>query len=62
MRGETEIDIILADFGLAVQATTDSTRWGSPGYIAPEVFSKSYTNKVDMFSAGVVLYIMLSGI
>jgi len=34
---------------------------GSPYYIAPEVFQQRYDNKCDMWSMGVVLYILLSG-
>ena len=38
-----------------------STMSGSPYYIAPEVFLQSYSPKIDIWSMGVVLYIMLSG-
>lgn len=34
---------------------------GSPFYMAPEVFEKSYTEKCDIWSAGIILFILLIG-
>ena len=51
----------IADFGLAtiINKHLKKTPCGSPGYIAPEIFKKiGYDNKVDMFSLGVILFIM----
>lgn len=54
----------VADFGLAAKVKTETLtlRCGSPGYVAPEILkNKQYGYKVDVFSLGVILYIILSG-
>jgi len=58
----------VGDFGMATFVGVDGQvrgRCGTPGYVAPEIFSAGsyggYGNKVDVFSAGVTLYVMLCG-
>jgi len=61
--GDKEI-IKVADFGLSKNFGEEKmmTSCGSPGYVAPEVLeSESYDKAVDMWSIGVILYILLVG-
>jgi len=57
--------IKMIDFGLSKDFGEGTgnmkTMSGSPYYIAPEVFLQNYNAKIDIWSLGVVLYIMLSG-
>ncbi|GLU21034.1 hypothetical protein SLE2022_371990 [Rubroshorea leprosula] len=56
--------IKLADFGLATYIKPGQSLLGtvgSPFYIAPEVLAGGYNQAADVWSAGVILYILLSG-
>ena len=63
-KDDTEISI--ADFGLASKLSHPDAklflRCGSPGYVAPELLrDEGYNCSYDVFSAGVILYVMLTG-
>jgi serine/threonine protein kinase len=55
--------LVIADFGLARMLAVDEQvtdqPWGTPGYTAPEVFTKgTYSWGADVWSLGIVLYEM----
>ncbi|KAK6589771.1 calmodulin-domain kinase 1 [Cryptosporidium xiaoi] len=61
---ERDCDIKIIDFGLSTffqQNTKMKDRIGTAYYIAPEVLRGTYDEKCDIWSAGVILYILLSG-
>lgn len=62
---DNDYDLRIADFGLASfikDGELLKLRCGSPGYVGPEILENvGYDKKVDIFSAGVILYVLLSG-
>jgi serine/threonine protein kinase len=60
-----DAELRLIDFGCATMDSSPgikhTTFSGTPFYISPEVFQKEYTTKTDVFSVGVVLYVLIAG-
>lgn len=64
-RQDNDTEIVIADFGLASKINEGEVLkqvCGTPGYTAPEMLlNEGYTTKADVFSAGVILYSLLTG-
>ncbi len=65
---ETNLNVKLADFGMAGFICHDDKlrgRCGTPGYVAPDILeakvNEGYDINVDIFSIGVVAYVLLCG-
>jgi len=61
-----EAPLKIIDFGLAKKFKTEGTnslqtRAGTPYYVAPEVMEGKYSNHCDVWSLGVIMYVLLSG-
>jgi len=59
-----DAELKIADFGFAkfIGDGVLSTPCGSPAYVAPEIVrEEEYTKAVDMWSVGVIIYILLCG-
>lgn len=65
MSRSNDRDIKIADFGFAKRVTSEQcllTQCGTPGYVAPEILhGVAYGTKADMWSLGVITYILLGG-
>jgi len=57
-------ELKVIDFGLSRTFSPDKKmcqKLGTPYYIAPEVLNKKYDEKCDIWSAGVILHMLLTG-
>lgn len=58
-------DAVLVDFGIAKEflpdGTTTAFRTGSPGYAAPEQYSRGTSERSDIYGLGATLYNLLTG-
>ena len=64
--GEDLYDVKLIDFGISkifnkLEKNNDSKIRGSLNYIAPEVLQNNFNEKCDIWSCGVILYILVIG-
>ena len=70
-KGDLEdVEVKIVDFGLAAYCEEEEylfKKCGTPGYVAPEIIRSSrkdnvkFTPKVDVFSAGVIFYVLFLG-
>ena len=57
-------NVRLVDFGLSKQRNSNKGHTeiaGTPYYMAPEVIGGKYKEKADIWSLGVLLYVLMSG-
>ncbi|MGH2497334.1 MAG: serine/threonine protein kinase [Ktedonobacteraceae bacterium] len=58
-------DAVLVDFGIAKEFVPDGTttafRTGSPGYAAPEQYSRGTSTRSDVYGLGATMYSLLTG-
>ena len=62
--GGKDLEIKICDFGASAFFDTDQKlagMFGSIYYIAPEVFDEVYSEKCDVWSCGVIMYMLLCG-
>lgn len=62
---EHDLLVKATDFGLSIRHRSDEpplkSRSGTPAYMAPEVIRQAYTEKADIWSAGIMMYQLLTG-
>ena len=61
---QQDAEVILADFSLATKALSTNVLkdfCGTISYMAPELFQNNYTRMCDLWSCGVLMFIMITG-
>ena len=62
---DTNLNLKIIDFGGAMKMkykiNKENRKVGTVSYMSPETFEGIYSEKVDVWSCGVVLYVLLSG-
>lgn len=64
VRGSKRSEIKLIDFGLSKyfsDETQMTTKLGTPYYVSPEVLDGKYDKACDMWSVGVIAFVLLAG-
>lgn len=62
--GEDKLNLKIIDFGTSRKIMLNEklqTRMGTPYYIAPEVLNRNYDKKCDIWSLGIIMYILFCG-
>jgi serine/threonine protein kinase len=62
--GRKQINVKLIDFGISCRIQPHQRLnkfFGTPYYMAPEVIKRDYTEKCDLWSCGVILYVVMCG-
>lgn len=62
VRPDDVTDIRIVDFGLSIETDkNDNKKVGTPYYIAPEVLNRDYDSRCDIWSLGIIMYVLLVG-
>ena len=62
LASKESLNIKVIDFGFACPFNKATKRLGSPHYMSPEVINKQpYNEKIDVWSIGVIAYMLLTG-
>jgi calcium-dependent protein kinase len=64
LKDKTSLHVKIIDFGnscFCADGQRLSQQFGTPYYVAPEVLGKSYGTQIDVWSSGIIMYILLCG-